>query len=576
MIRLTGIAFVTLWLLPQCFSEEYTRTDVVQTTSGPVKGIVKETVWHSVKYNAFLGIPYAEPPIGTLRFKPPVPKKSWTNVYDAVEEGGVCPQLDFFSEGYMGVEDCLYMNVLTPQVKISNVDNSSALKPVMLWIYGGAFYSGYSNISFYGPDFILEQNIVFVSMNYRLGALGFLALGHPDAQGNAGMKDQLLVMKWVQDNIAAFGGDPNQVTIFGESAGGGSVGLHVLSEQSKGLFKQAIQQSGTPLCQWAFHSPDKAFENGRSLASNLGYDGTTADGIVNFLRGVDVKEMTMKTHQVDFGFLPFRPTIENADLAPDGSSFLTVCPIQKYKSGNFSKVPTLLGRNKDEALFFLNYMVGNGSHQEAIANLIQTSMGISGIVDDVLGAFTGVVFNVLPDPLIRFVLDIMTNLLFTAPIDLTQQLIAKSNENNPIYYYMLSYQSQWNMHELVGDTLNGTAHVDDIGCLFNVQILNAPTDPNHAFNVFRKKIITLWTNFAKYGNPTPRNVNDSIVFDVTWVDSTINGAQLEINETAIMRSRIVNTITQSYADGLNTRLPEISGCKPVPATASSSVFSALF
>ncbi|XP_033327890.2 juvenile hormone esterase [Megalopta genalis] len=571
MIRVAGITFLALWLLPQCLSEEYTRTDVVQTTSGPVRGIVKETVWHSIKYNAFLGIPYAEPPIGNLRFKPPVPKKPWTDVYDAVEEGGTCPQLDFFNEGYIGVEDCLYLNVLTPQLV-----NGSNPKPVMFWIYGGAFFSGYSNISFYGPDFMLEQDVVFVSMNYRVGALGFLAMRHPNAQGNAGMKDQLLVLKWVRDNIAAFGGDPNEVTMFGESAGGGSVGLHVLSEKSKGLFKRVIQQSGTPLCQWAFHSPDKAFENGRNLASRLGYEGSTAEGIVNFLRGVDAEEMTMKTFLVDFGFLPFRPTVENADLAPDGSSFLTQCPIQKYKSGNFSKVPLLLGHNKNEALFFLDYMVGSGNHQEAIANLVQTSMGISGIVDDMLGAFTGVVFNMLPDPLIQLVLNIFTSLMFTAPIDLTQQLIAKSNENNPIYYYMLSYESQWNVHNLVGDTLNGTSHVDDIAYLFNMQKIKAPTDLNHPFNVFRKKMVTLWTNFAKYGNPTPKNESDPVTFDVIWVDSTATGAQLEINEAAFMRKRTANTITQSYANGLSNRLPELTGCKPIPDAASSSLFDKLF
>ncbi|XP_078043271.1 LOW QUALITY PROTEIN: acetylcholinesterase-like [Augochlora pura] len=581
-----------------CLGNQYPRTEVVQTTTGPVRGIVKQTVWHNITYNAFLGIPYAVPPLGRLRFKSPVPIKPWTETYEANEQGAVCPQVDFFSGDYMGVEDCLTVNVLTRQVRLFfdvfdsarktndkrrygqvGKGKSSQLKPVLLWIYGGAFFAGFSNVSLYGPDFFLEDDVVFASFNYRVGAPGFLALDHPDAQGNAAMKDQLLAMQWVQKNIAAFGGDPNQITLFGESAGATSVGLHMLSEKSKGLFKQVIMQSGTPLTQWGFHTPNKAYENARSLAVKLGYNGIDSDGLLKFLRRVPIKEMVTKTLQLDFGFLPFRPTIENPKISVDDSSFLTECPIQLLKSGRYTKVPIMMGRNKDESLFFLNFMVGKDEeHAQAIASLLRNAMGVNKIVDQVLGTMSGAVFDMMPDSLIKLYLDIGTATMFTAPIDLTQKILAKTNDGLPIYYYMLSHQAEWNIHSLVGDSVNGTAHVDDIGYLFNVEPLNAPTDPKHPFNVVRKKMVTLWTNFAKYGNPTPPKAkNDGPVFNVVWPDSTATGAQLEINEDAVVKDRIVDALTLTYEDGLEKRLGTETACDwSVEATTKSSNFFSLF
>lgn len=563
MARIAVVALVVLFSLTQCLGEP---TAVVQTTTGPVRGEVKQTAWHQIPYNKFTGIPYAEPPLGNLRFKPPVPIKPWSSVFEAVKEPDNCPQVDFFSGDYIGVEDCLFINVMS-----RNLGNSTK-KPVMVWIYGGAFFAGYSNTSLYGPDFFLEEDVVFASFNYRLGAPGFLALEHPDAVGNAAMKDQLLALQWVRDNIAAFGGDPDQVTLFGESAGSVSVALHVLSEKSKGLYKRVIQQSGTPLCQWGFHTPSKAYQNARALAVNLGYNGATDEGIVDFLRGVPIEDMVRKTLQVDYGFLPFRPTIENTDIVKDGSAFLTDCPIEMYKAGKFNKVPTLMGFNNDEALFFLNYMVGNDTNRsQAIAQLMKNSMGISGIVDQVLGTVSGAMFDMIPDSMVKTLLDVMTNIMFKGPIDLTQRLLSTANPGNPLFYYMLSYQSQWNIHEMVGDTVNGTAHVDDIGYLFNVLPLNAPTDPSHPFNVFRKKMVTLWANFAKQGHPTPLYPQTKgPSFNVRWLDSKATGAQLEINEEAVMRPRMIDAMTESYLLGLKDRLPSETGCKTSTTSKTST------
>ncbi|XP_009458843.1 PREDICTED: cholinesterase-like, partial [Nipponia nippon] len=189
---------------------------------------------------AFLGIPYAEPPLGHLRFRPPRPARPWHGVLDASSHHHACYQaVDTMFPGFGGSEmwnpnremseDCLYLNVWVP------VPRPSAAVPVLVWIYGGGFYSGAASLDVYDGRYLAAaEGVVVVSMNYRVGALGFLALpGHPEAPGNVGLLDQRLALRWVRDNVGAFGGDAGAVTLFGESAGAASVGLHLLSTPSR-------------------------------------------------------------------------------------------------------------------------------------------------------------------------------------------------------------------------------------------------------------------------------------------------------------------------------------------------------
>ncbi|XP_031828014.2 carboxylic ester hydrolase-like [Nomia melanderi] len=557
MDRQAGIALLLLLSLTQCLTEDFPRTKVVYTNSGPVRGIIKKTVWNSVEYSAFLGIPYALPPVKDLRFKPPVPAQPWDEVFDAVQEGSVCPQIDFFYPTYMGVEDCLYLNVYT-----TGYGSRTKLKPVMVWIYGGAYSSGYGNSSLYGPDFFLEEGVVFVSFNYRVGVLGFLSLDHPDALGNAGLKDQNLVLQWVRDNIAAFGGNPYQVTIFGESAGGGSVGFHILSEKSKGLFHRSISMSGTPLCQWAYHTPDKARENAYYLATLLGHPAFTKQGLLDYLRTVPAEDLVKVTEKVDANVLPFRPTVEDPDAATDGSAFLTECPISKYNSGDFTRHPMMLGHTRDEALFFLNDFAGDPSKRvQSLSKWIRQVTYIRGFADSSIAHLLSLNLETVSPSQTKRILAVLTDTFFTAPIDLTQKLLSKWNDEYPIYYYRLSYESKYSVHSLVGETVAGTSHVDDIGNIFNVAELNAPTNPNHPFNVFRQKMVKLWANFAKYGNPTPRASRKEVAFDVNWLDSRESGMELEINEESILKTRLVSSVTNAYEQFLMAMLPFESGCK---------------
>lgn len=204
---------------------------------------------HSGRHmRAFQGVPYALPPLGELRFWAPVEQPGWHGERLAIRDAPMCIQRDPFRRDTLieGSEDCLYLNVYTPDP----VPETSPL-PVMVWFHGGGWQCGSGISSFYGPDFLLDHDIILVSANFRLGPLGFLSTETLDCPGNNGLKDQLQVLRWVRDNIAAFGGDPQSVTVFGESAGGASVTYHMLSEKSRGLLHRGIAQSGTYYNPWA-------------------------------------------------------------------------------------------------------------------------------------------------------------------------------------------------------------------------------------------------------------------------------------------------------------------------------------
>src|SRR5437667_9941127 len=209
---------------------------VAQTLAGEVEGLISEGV------TAFKGIPYAAPPFGSNRFRPPQPPKSWIRVRPAHEYGVVPPQSPYpepfrhmLGDAGTAGEDCLNLNVWTP-------DPGAHGLPVVVWIHGGAFLRGSGAIPVYDGSRFARDGVVCVTINYRLGAEGFLWLG--DRSANFGLLDQLAALRWVQDNIRAFGGDPGKVTVFGESAGAFSVASLIAIRESAGLFRRAILQSG--------------------------------------------------------------------------------------------------------------------------------------------------------------------------------------------------------------------------------------------------------------------------------------------------------------------------------------------
>jgi para-nitrobenzyl esterase len=324
---------------------------VVSTDDGALRGAISGGI------RAFRGIPYAAPPVGALRWRPPQPHARWTGVRTATEFGSPCPQ----KLGVFGVpstdEDCLFLNVYTP----ANATPGSKL-PVMVWIHGGSLITGESTD--YDPTALVKRGVVAVTINYRLGLLGFLA--HPALSaessthdsGDYGLMDQQFALAWVKRDIAHFGGNPGKVTVFGESAGGLSVRSLLVSPGAKGLFARAIVESGT----YAESVPTlaQAETAGEALAAQMGCTDQTAA----CLRALPVSTLLAGETQLT--------------QLPNLGSVLPEQYAAAFTSGDFNRVPVLSGTNHDEWMLFvdlLNSQLGNpvttANYQAQIASELQ-------------------------------------------------------------------------------------------------------------------------------------------------------------------------------------------------------------
>lgn len=250
-----------------------------------------------------------------------------------------------------GSEDSLVLNIFTKNLKPEKP------APVMIYIYGGAFQHGSSTTNFYGPDFLLMANVVVVTFNYRIGALGFLCLKDEklNVPGNAGLKDQLLAMKFVKSNIRNFGGDPDNITLFGQSAGGASVSWHCVSETSKGLFNRAIVMSGCVMNNWSL-TPHKDWAN--RLARKLGYEGSEDESeILEFLQSVDpamiVEHQKSVLNRDEMGKVafPFAPHVEHYKTE---NTLITSQPIDAIRTAWSNDIDILIGGTSDEGLMYLD------------------------------------------------------------------------------------------------------------------------------------------------------------------------------------------------------------------------------
>lgn len=222
-------------------------SDLVLTTAlGKIRGTLL-TSQAGRNFYAFRGIRYAKAPIGEYRYKPSEPVEQWFDIFDATFDGPMCPQPGLNSLGVS--EDCLRLNIYTRELPSEN--NPNVKKPVIVFIHPGGFYSlsGQSK-NFAGPHYLMDRNIVLVTFNYRLGSLGFLSTGTREAPGNLGLKDQVLLMRWLKLHISRFGGDPTSITLLGYGAGAISISLHLVSPMARNLFHKAIIMSGSATGQW--------------------------------------------------------------------------------------------------------------------------------------------------------------------------------------------------------------------------------------------------------------------------------------------------------------------------------------
>ncbi len=304
----------------------------------------------------FAGVPFAAPPVGPLRFRPPQPVEPWDGVRDATEFATVCPQnpslMDalFGGESEQWDEDCLHLNVWAPDAP------PEGGLPVMVWIHGGGFEMGSGSSPLYHGEAFARSGVVLVTLNYRLGALGFLELGHLDPEfagsGNNGLLDQVAALEWVRDNIAAVGGDPGNVTVFGESAGAMSVSLLLAMPKARGLFHRAIAQSGAAA---AARTPEQAADDADAFAAACGgldLEGLRSAGVAELLAGhatisaerMGDPEEVIRRHGNPLAFLPFRPVADGRDLPED--------PLGAIAGGSAAGVDLVVGTNLEEWKLF--------------------------------------------------------------------------------------------------------------------------------------------------------------------------------------------------------------------------------
>ncbi|CAL8105113.1 unnamed protein product [Orchesella dallaii] len=323
-------------------------TPVVKISTGDLVGYVSRTREGS-EFFQFLGIPYASPPIGDLRFEPPQPPKKWEGVRKAKRYGSMCIHINSLSRGIDGKEDCLYLNIFTPKFS-ENPKKSGKRLPVLFYVHGGYFMAGGSN--YMGPYYLLEEQVILVTINYRLASMGFLNTEDGSIAGNMGMKDQVMALRFIKNEIENFGGDPNNIVLWGESAGAAAVHFHMLSPMSKGLFSKVIMSSGTAIKPWSLvtHPRKQALH----FANTLNCTTENSTSMVQCLKGLDAKKLVL-TH-IDALNTPimdplkiFAPSIEvhSKDLA---TAFLTEHPYDILKNGKAHRVPLLTGVNSHEGL----------------------------------------------------------------------------------------------------------------------------------------------------------------------------------------------------------------------------------
>ncbi|XP_045537697.1 venom carboxylesterase-6 [Papilio machaon] len=514
---------------------------VVNTRLGALRGrrLVTRTV-SQIPYYSFKGIRYAQSPRGRLRFKPPAPLEPWSGVRDALEEGAVCPHRFMLFDTYKGDEDCLFLNVYTSALPDKLIGYNPKLA-VMVWIHGGAFAVGSGNAFLYGPDHLVGAGVVLVTLNYRLGALGFLSLENDEVPGNMGLKDQVMALKWVRDNIEFFGGDPNRVTIFGESAGAVSVHLHMLSPASQGLFHRVIAQSGLALSPWALgkNPREKAFELGKELgietnstAELLGYLRATPSELL-VKAGARIAGAPGKTADLQSTVaLPFLPVLE-----PEGpEAFLTTNPRESLPGAD---VPLLTGYNAQEGIILFRRLqrypkllseLEHEFRRVVPPELISSDEKRTDKVADHIRAFY---FQQRPVDArnINSLIDLFTDVMFLRPVLQTIRLQAATNRTSPTYLYRFAFDGALGLFKrMLGISHPGACHGDEMGYLFYFSRLNYRLDDESTELVVSRKMVQMWTNFAKTGNPTPPVDYESIL-DFKW---------LPVNETEHMNYLNIN------------------------------------
>lgn len=394
-----------------------------------------------------------------------------------------------------GEPDCLKLNIYTP-VRAG----AGQRLPVMVYIHGGCFFEGTGTSFLYGADYLVERGVIVVGVNYRLNVEGFLCLGIREAPGNAGLKDQVAALKWIKENIGVFGGDPDNVTVFGESAGAVSISYLMLSPAAAGLFHKAILQSGSSLAPWATqHDPIKTASN---LVKEFGYDTKNPYEIYNILSNKTANELiraikysphnTYVTAEISFV-----PCIEKE--IPGVEPIVTQYPADIIMSGNYTKVPMIIGFNDKEGIYFVAKDYGNSLKEIDPTETLRPDLEFPSELDrnETVENIRKQYFAVEKADLIFEMVDLYSDLHFKFPSVIEAELYAKTTDQ-PIYHYLFEYGGYLNMPKIISwfGFTSGASHGDELLYLFKPHSFPLP----HSFlekNMIAR-MVELWTNFAKY------------------------------------------------------------------------------
>jgi len=496
---------------------------LVNTKYGKIQGYTENGV------KIFKGIPYAEAPIGKLRFSPPVPNKHWNGILKALEFGPCAYQgntsdfvddLKVYLDGEIyhyrpqksepESEDCLNLNIWTP-----TTDNGK--RPVMFWIHGGAFKTGTANMDIHDGSALAQYgDVVVVTINYRLGALGYLYI--PGVTANAGQLDQILALEWVHDNIHLFGGDPNNVTIFGGSAGGYSVITLCAMPKVKGLFKRVIAQSA-PLVD-----PKQDEKPTKTLMNKLGIK----EGDIDALREIPVKEIIKVQDEIspglDMGFIP----------QIDGET-LPIHPLKAFRTGECKKIDLMMGTNLDEFTIFIapDPFLSKINDEQSLIEIL-TKIGIEkekikNILKTYKKARKGK-YSKEPKQLLNAIL---TDIIFRIP---TIRLLEDQSKYQPnTYNYLFTWPCPA-FNKALG-AFHGLENIFIFNQLDNPEFKPiVGLKPNHDLST---KMMAAWTSFARNGNPNTDQLPQWPAYEINNPATMIFGEKIKVLNAVFDQGRAV-------------------------------------
>ncbi len=501
----------------------------VRVTGGQVQGVVSDENPEIVR---FKGIPFAAPPVGELRWRPPAAVVGWEGVRDASTSGAICPQ--WRGDSAVGEEDCLSLNVWAPR-------ETTEPLPVMVWIHGGGYRLGSGS----GPGSdgtpLASKGVVLVTINYRLNVFGFLA--HPalsaespqNASGNYGLMDMVAALEWVRDNVATFGGDPGRVTIFGESAGGGAVMALMIVPQAEGLFHRGIAQS-TYIHGWdrPLRDPARGWEPAEAIGRRLGEAlGATGDDTLTALRAAPTAKVFEAS---DVGPLfkwagtLWAPNVDGWYIPDD--------PLAMYADTRQHDVPLIAGMTDNEGSLFRSRFEIEGVAD--FESYVQADFG--GVAAEMLGYYDVATADAVTPGLNHLVHD----MFFAGPVRV--QVRAHGDVSSPAWLYHFAQVPPTQM-----GTMFGAHHASELSYVFGTMAAAAGVTWTDADRQVSDRMMDYWTEFAASGDPNREGLpawpsfEDATGRYLTLAEPTVSGTGLHRDGAALFDQFEAHRRSESHA-----------------------------